>query len=319
MVFALCPTEGENMNNRRTRSHAVELATVLAEQFFKFQTRIQNEKTRVHYRRAVRYLGEFLERPACVSDLTDDNLAGLLQWCLQQRSQSAVTANTSRKCLAALWRWLHNRGIMATGPTIAPLPTPRRTPQAARRDELRLLIQAAKTAPGSICEMPARVWWMIHFALEWDTGARATELLSLRWEWLDWESGWLRVPAEYRKGRAADAVYGLLPDTLDLLGQYRKASGSILQWQRGTHVTKYYKLWNELLERAGLPTDSKHKSQWIRRSFATWVAVGGGDASAACGHSTPSVTRASYLDPTLVSRRHGESLPFRLLGLGEAG
>jgi len=148
MVFALCPTEGENMNNRSTRSRAVEqLATVLEGQFFKYQTRIQDEKTRVHYRRAVRYLGEFLERPARVGDLTDDNLAGLLQWCLQQRSQSAVTANTSRKCLAALWRWLHNRGIVSTGPTIAPLPTPRRTPQAARRDELRLLIQAAKTAP----------------------------------------------------------------------------------------------------------------------------------------------------------------------------
>jgi len=213
--------------------------------------------------------------------------------------------------LATQSRHRFHRADDRTAPNPATNATGRSPRRAAAADPGR------QDGPGSICEMPARVWWMIHFALEWDTGARATELLSLRWEWLDWESGWIRVPAEYRKGKVADAVYGLLPDTLDLLGQYRKASGAILQWQTGTHVTRYYRLWNELLERAGLPTDSKHKSQWIRRSFATWVAVGGGDASAACGHSTPSVTRASYLDPTLIARRHGESLPFRLLDLGE--
>ena len=46
-----------------------------------------------------------------------------------------------------------------------------------------------------------------------DTGARATELLSLRWEWIDWETGWLSVPAEARKGQHHDEVYGLADDT----------------------------------------------------------------------------------------------------------
>lgn len=292
------------------------LLEVLERQFFDFQTRVRDEKTRRHYRRAVRYFGEYLQRPPTVADLTDDHLAGLLRYCQSVRNQSPVTANTSRKCLASLWRWLHSRGVVNTGPTVAPLPTPRRTPIAARQDELAALIHAARTAPGSICEMPARVWWSIHFAIEWDTGARATELLSLRWEWLDWTTGWLRVPAEYRKGRHADAVYGLLPDTLTLLDRYRKSSGSILQCDPVRGLSGYYKHWDELLERAGLPVDRKHKSQWLRRSFATWVAVGGGDAAAACGHSSPAVTVASYLDPTMTTRRHGEAMPFRLLGLG---
>lgn len=295
------------------------LQDILEGQFFNFQTRIQDEKTRRHYRRAVRFLGEYLERPPKVGDLTDDHLAGLLTWLQRTRGQSAVTANTSRKCLAAFWRWLHNRGYIATGPTIAPLPTPRRAPQAAKKSELEALIQAARTSPGTICEMPARVWWSIHFAIEWDAGCRATELLSLRWEWIDWETGWMVVPAEVRKGKRQDGVYGLMPDTITLLSQYRKPYGSILQWDATRHPSGYYKLWDDLLERAGLPVDRKHKSQWIRRSFATWVAVGGGDASAACGHASPSTTSAHYLDPTMVTKRHGEQIPFRLLGMAAGG
>lgn len=287
---------------------------LLEGQFFPIQTRIRNEKTRRHYRRAVRFLGEMLERPPRVTDLSDDNVAALLHWLTTTRKQTAVTANTSRKCLVSLWRWCHNRGLTTTGPTIQPLPTPRRQPRAWRREEMARLLEAARDTPGSICGMPARVWWLVLFALEWDTGARAGELFAFRWEWLDFESGWLTCPAEYRKGNVSDAVYGLLPDTLGLLRNIAKPSGLILQWPTDRNVSRYYQLWSDLLERAGLPNDRRHKTQCLRRTFASFLAAGGGDPTAACGHADRSTTQRYYLDPVVTATKHGVNMPFRLLG-----
>lgn len=315
----------DRSNFTRSRSRAVsnsskssrDLMEILEDDFFQLKTAITNEVTRGHYRRAVRWLGELLGRSARVADLSDDNLARLLRWLQEIRGQGPATANTSHKNLCALWRWLHNRGVVATGPTVAALRTPERAPRAWREDELAKLLNAARTSPGSIGGLPARVWWLALFALEWDTGCRASELLALRWEWLDWERGWLTVPAEYRKGQRRDGVYGLLPDTLGYLGQIRRPTGLILGWDRDR--SRYWQLWKGLLDRAGLPNDRRTKTQCLRRTFATYLQIGGGDASAACGHSSPSITREHYLDPTLTTRRHGEAMPFRLLGMGGTG
>lgn len=297
---------------RNKRSLAVTLATLLEEQFFLLRTDITDEATRQHYRRAVRWLGEMLGRLARVDDLTDDHVAGLLNWLQRTRNQQPATANGAHKCLCSLWRWLHNRGLIKTGPTVKPLRTPERAPRAWKREELELLLTTARNQPGSICDLPARVWWLALFALEWDTGCRANELLSLRWEWVDWSSGWIVVPAECRKGRQRDGVYGLMPDTLAFLGSFRKPLGLILQWER--HRSRYWQLWRDLLTEAGLPADRRHKTQCLRRTFATFLAIGGGDPVAACGHVDARTTARHYVDPTLTTKRHGEALPFRLLG-----
>jgi integrase len=258
-----------------------------------------------------------LGRESRISDLTDDHVAGLLNWLQMTRGQQPATANGSHKCLTSLWRWLHNRGLLRTGPTVKPLRTPERVPRAWRREEIDALVAAVRMSPGSICGIPARDWWMILFAIEWDTGCRATELLSLRWEWLDWSTGWITVPAESRKGRRRDAAYGLLPDTLAFLAKFRQPQGLILRWDKDR--SRYWQLWDALLVAAGLPKGRRSKTQALRRTFATWLLIGGGDATAACGHVDARTTARHYVDPSLTARRHGDSMPFRLLGLSEAG
>jgi hypothetical protein len=58
-----------------------------------------------------------------------------------------------------------------------------------------------------------------------------------------------------------------------------------------------------LLKFAGLPYEP-HKSglQKLRRSFATLIEAGGGDATAALMHTARKVTEQSYLDTRLIAR-----------------
>lgn len=306
---------------RRThaRRSGMTLVDFLESQFFLLRTKVRDEKTRAHYRRSVAWLAEMLGRMPQVDDLTDDHIAGLLNWLQQRRNQSANTANSAHKCLCCLWRFARDKGLIPTGPTVAPLKTPRRVPRAWRRDELSRLVAAARQSTGSICGIPAGSWWLTILALSWDTGVRATELLSLRWEWIDWDSGWMHVPAECRKGAHHDEVYGLAPDTLALLRSLPRSGPLILNWER--HRSRYWQLWKELLRRAELPATRYTATQCLRRTFATWLEIGGGSATDALGHSSRDTTRRSYLDPTMTRTRSSDRLPFRLLDLGseEAG
>ena len=303
------------IRHRCTRKRSgMDLSQFLETQFFLLRTKIRDPKTKDHYRRAVRWLGEMLSRPALLSDLTDDHVAGVLNWLQQTRGQSATTANGAHKCLCCLWRFARDKGLVLTGPTVAPLRTPIRAPRAWRQEELARLVQAARESTGSICGLPASAWWLSVLALSWDTGIRATELLSLEWRWLDWQSGWLHVPAEVRKGKHHDEVYGLAPDTLKLLASLPRHGDLILGWN-GRHRTRYWQLWKSLLRSAGLPATRYTATQCLRRTFATWLEIGGGSATDALGHSSRDTTRRAYLDPTMTRTRSADRLPFRLLGL----
>lgn len=290
----------------------MDLSDLLERQFFPLSTRITNERTRLHYRRAVRWLGEALHRPAKVSDLTNDHIAAMLTYLRVERGQQATTANGSHKCLCALWRWCRDEGLIQTVPRVQALKTPIRTPRAWTISELERLVEAADASPGSIGDMPARQWWLTLIALVMDTGARSTELLALRWEWIDWDSGWLRVPAECRKGSHHDATYGLRAQTMRWLASIRKPTGEILGWN-GRSVALYHKRWKELLERAGLPSGRAYQAQMLRRTFATLLTAAGGDATEALGHASRLTTLRHYLDPSATAKRHADVIPFHPL------
>lgn len=295
----------------------MNLADVLEKQYFLQQTRVSDEKTRIHYRRAVRRLGEMLGRAPLIGDLTDEHLAGLMQWEQMRRGVSPETANHSRKCLAALWRWCRDKDLIRGGPTVRPLKVPKRRPKALTEDELHRLVAAADRMPGTIGGLPARVWWLTLLQIEMDAGIRAGELLSLRWEWLDWETGYVHVPAEVRKGKSEDASYWLPPDTRQWLAPLRRPHGLILGFDR--HVSRYYQLWDDLLEAAGLPPGRRQKTHALRRTFATALKKEGGDVTAALGHADEATARRYYLDPSASPTRHAELIPEAMRPLRIAG
>ena len=253
-----------------------------------------------------------LARPPRLSDLADDTITRLTIWLRDVKQLHSRTCNDRRGRINSLWRWLADRGLCAKRPTNCPLDVPSRTPRAWTRDELSRLIHACAAAPGTICSLPASVWWLAFHALAWDTGARTTEILSFRWEWID-ASGWLSVPADARKARRKDAVYRLQPDTLAILAPISRPVGLVLGWT--LHRSRFWQLYHELLSSAELPNTRYDKPQRLRRSHASWLASAHGDATASLGHSDARTTRESYLDPRICQPPASGLLPFRILGV----
>lgn len=296
---------------RYHRRASMDLSAVLESQFFPLKTTISSETTRRRYRRAVRWLGEAIGRPPTVADLTDDHLAAVASHLRTTRGQCPRTVNGTLECLRALWRWCRDRDLAKGGPTFAPLKVAQRPPKAWSESEITRLVQAADASGGSIAGMPARVWWLTLFALVMDTGARAGELLSLRWEWIDWSAGTLSVDASVRKGGVSYAVYGLRRETLAWLSSIRRSEGLILGWRHD--ASRLYQLYSDLLQSAGLPDTRYTKLHCLRRTFATLLEVHGGDATAALGHASRATTLRHYLDPSRTVRVHAEVIPFHPL------
>jgi integrase len=171
--------------------------------------------------------------------------------------------------------------------------------------------QAADAANGSIGGMPARTWWLTLLTLVMDTGARATELLSLQWSWIDWSAGTLSVDASVRKGGTRFACYRLRRESLDWLAAIKRPDGLILQWDYDQ--SRLYQLYGQLLTAAGLPNTRYTKLHCLRRTFATLLEVAGGDATLALGHASRATTLRSYLDPTRTVRAHADLIPFHPL------
>jgi integrase len=289
----------------------MDLAALLETQYFPLKTSITSDVTRRRYRRAVAWLSVSVRHAATVADLTDDTLAAVATHLSVARRQCPRTINGTLECLRALWRWSRDRGLATGGPTFAPLKVAARAPRAWREEELNRLVQAADAQPGSIGGMPARVWWLTLLTLVMDTGARATELLSLRWEWLDFSAGTLSVDASVRKGGTRFACYGLRRDTLDWLAAIKRPDGLILCWDYDQ--SRLYQLYGKLLQSAGLPNTRYTKLHCLRRTFATLLEVNGGNATIALGHASRATTLRSYLDPTRTARVHADVIPFHPL------
>ncbi len=124
------------------------------------------------------------------------------------------------------------------------------------------------------------------------TGCRKSEILALKWDWIDWERGCLRLPDS--KTGAKKVPLGV--PALDLLASLPKIEGNshVLP---GSGANGFYtglpKFWERLRLRAGLDDVRLHD---LRHSFAS-VAAAGGDSliviGAMLGHKD-SATTARY-------------------------
>jgi integrase len=287
------------------------LGVVLERHYFPLNLRVRCEQTRKQYRYAVGNLSEHLGRPATVADLSDDNVTRMMGWLRDVQGLHPRTVNDRRWRINALWTWLARRGFVRLWPTNCALPVPLRTPRAWTQEEIDRLVAAASRSEGMIGDIPARQWWLDLFFVEWDLGGRKAEVLAFEWQWLDLSTGFIHVPAEVRKAKRADACYRLMPDTMARLRLRAKKRGKIFPFP--LHETRFYQLFDKLLEAAGLPRTRYTKMQCWRRSFATHLKCGGGDPTVALGHGSAAVTIEHYIDPTLTAERHGERMPFRLL------
>lgn len=278
-----------------------------------------------------RSLAEFSGRDWLLRDLTDDNVSAYLGWLIAVRGRAPATANKHRACLVALCRYACRRRIVdKIGSANVPpyvlevdkLPVPKRMPESWTLDELTRLLAATADETGTIGTAPASLWWQAFISFLFATGYRIEQVLRLPPSAFEANSKTLIVPAELTKDRADDARR-LAPAICQLLEQIvDRQADRLFAWPydsqrqgsddrlRARATSKTIRLhFRRIMERAGLTT-----RRWLfhkmRASHATELQNAGGDATASLGHSSPTLTVNSYLDPRNLRRQSpAELLP----------
>ena len=101
------------------------------------------------------------------------------------------------------------------------------------------------------------------------TGCRKSEILSLRWEWVDIERGYLRLP----DSKTGAKIVPLAPAAVKLLAELPRTGAYVLSAATGSgYYTGLQKHWERVRERAGLAGVRIHD---MRHSFASFAVADG--------------------------------------------
>src|SRR5690606_16479418 len=148
-----------------------------------------------------------------------DERVGARRGAMLGDGRSPGTARKVRDDVCALWRFLGKRGYRSVWPDVRPVVEPERVPSAWDEDELSRLFTACRQARGSIGGIAAGLWWESLHLVGWDTGERIAALLQTEWRDIDLDDRWFVSRAENRKGKRADKLFRLHPDTVERLRQ----------------------------------------------------------------------------------------------------
>lgn len=284
------------------------LQSFFTETFAPLFLRGRSERTCQLYATSLRTFEKFLGRESTLADLTDETVARFLYW-FRRLPRSPYSVNKERSNLLAIWRFACRKKFVEVWPDVKADIEPKRVPQAWTADELERLFAAIDKEAGWIAGVPAAAWWEALHRVAWDSGERIAAIMALQWSNLDLRGGWLRVPAEVRKGKREDRVFRLAADTLVALKAIRHPPrDAVFPWP--FNPSYLWPRYAKILKRAGLPADRKSKFHRMRRSVASHYEAAGHSATELLGHSARRVTMA-YLDPRIVAERHASDVLFR--------
>ena len=252
---------------------------------------------------AIRQFSKFLRRDAELSDFEDLLVSQFLAYraqCVTRRGVrlSPFSVERERTGILAMWRLAADRRLVDNRPCVQPELLPERIPRAFTVHEMEQLFSAAETTPGWIGPVKASAWWPALIMVAYETGERIDALIHVPRSC--YTAPFLRVPAGLRKGKRAERVYEMTPDTCQLVDIVaRHDEPTLFLWPLDqsclyTHLKK-------LTARAGLGTSREVMFHCLRRTCASHLAAAGGDATAYLNHSSDRVTRRSYLDPRIVN------------------
>ena len=231
--------------------------------------------------------------------------------------KTPVTANRALAVLSAMMGWAERVGERPDGSN--PCRHVDRFPEKARErllsaEELARLGEAlANAEAGHVADWRA----VALVRLLTFTGARLSEILGLRWDWIDIQAGTARLP-DSKTG--AKTLYLSAPALAVLAGLPRvEGNPHVLPGERpGAPLAPPQKAWQRIRRTAGLPDIRMHD---LRHAFAS-TAVAAGDSlfivGKLLGHRQSGTTeRYSHLAPDparAVADRTGERLRAMLAG-----
>lgn len=131
------------------------------------------------------------------------------------------------------------------------------------------------------------------------TGSRKTAIRILRWEHVDIEGGFIRLPAGSEGAKGAESI-ALPPEAVEILKALPRLLGSSSQWvfpstKPGVPVTNIDRLWYRIREDAGSPDLRIHDLRHLWGTTAGALNFQGPMIQAALNHKTPAMT-ARYVN-----------------------
>ncbi|MEZ8219815.1 integrase/recombinase XerD [Candidatus Fervidibacteria bacterium JGI MDM2 SSWTFF-3-K9] len=245
-------------------------------------------------------LKQFCESDAhkdCQSPLTcpPTHIAAFIAW-LQNRGVRPNTILNRIRGLKAFFNWLKQEGLRENNPVTA-IPTPNASqPLPKTVTEDHFLAAIATLNPNKLSDLRN----LTLFVLAYDTGARLSELVSLKLGDLDLANRMAKVHGKGGKERVI--VFGqkaamLLRRylTMRMIKESRTLSPDdfVFAYTNGSQLDRRYvnKAWHKAQKRAGLAPLPFHG---LRHGFARLWLLRGGDAFSLqilLGHTTPVMTR----------------------------
>ena len=272
------------------------LWSICHDQYFKIRVTLRSEKTRIQYRLAINNLSTVLSRTPTLNDLTDDNLAKLCHWLLDEEL-SPFTVNERVGRIKAIWTWAARRGLVRTFPTLERVPVEDQIPRAWSVEELQRLFASCAQERGLIDGIPAAAWWLGLHSWLWCSSERKGATFAMTWDMIDLAGMTASLPGSIRKGRKP-RVYDLWPECAAMLRAIQLPRRELVfPWPMNDGT--YYNHYSRILRRAGLPSGRRNKTHAMRVTHATWREATGGDASKDLGHSSKETTARHYLDPRI--------------------
>ncbi len=263
----------------------------LAERFLEIHVAKKKARTEQTYRALISRLILPELGAVRIPDLTAGHVGNLHHKLRQIR----VTANRTVALLSKMLAWGHRNGFPLPGDNPC-----RGLEKYAERSRERFLKPGESTRLGEALASadadPANLYQVAAVRLLIFTGARMTEILTLRWDWIDLDNGVVRLP-DSKTG--AKTIYLSAPAraVLDALPRMTDNPYVIVGAKDGAHLINLEKPWRRIRNAAGLPDVRLHD---LRHSFAS-VGAGAGMGlpmiGRLLGHSQPQTTaRYAHLD-----------------------
>ena len=177
------------------------------------------------------------------------------------------TAARSLAVLGAMLQFAVQRKFIAANPAKGvPLLKGEKKERFLSEPEVKRLAEAVfgMEAERKLSSTAAVAIWLLML-----TGCRKSEILSLRWEWVDFERGCLRLP----DSKTGAKVVPLASPAMKLLAEFPRAATYVLPAAKGAgHYIGLQKDWQRVRLRAGLPGLRLHD---LRHSFASFAVADG--------------------------------------------
>lgn len=255
--------------------------------------RMLHPKAHLQFRLTIDRWTEHLGREPVLTDLQPLPVQSFV--AARRAVRSTATAVKDRTHLVALWNHAAKRRLVAEFPTLPPLRAPKRIPRAYTVADVSALVRTARALDGTVAGVPRGLWWASLIRSCWETGERCGAHWQLRWETVDLDRLVVTFPAETRKGGSRDLLRPISQEFAGWLRQMQGHSPLVWPWDR-SHCL----LWRHLrllAVAAGVPNRGFHG---LRRASASYLAAAGGNATEHLSHSSPTLARDHYLDPSIV-------------------